>query len=114
MAAVELASLGEGRFALRGPLTFETAASALEQSRRTFAAYDRLTVDLAEVSKADSAALALLLEWVNWARHYVREIRFEHIPEQIRAIARISEVEELLEAGERWVSQDAGPISPDQ
>ena len=105
MSEVEVRDLGEGRFQLHGALTFETAAAALEQSRQSFAAYDRLTVDLANVEEADSAGLALLLEWVNWARYYVREIRFENIPEQILAIARISEVSELLSAGERWVSQ---------
>ena len=107
MATVDLRDLGEGCFEVHGALTFDTVASALEQSRRTFAAYDRLTVDLAAVEEADSAGLALLLEWINWARHYVREIRFEHIPEQISAIARISEVSDLLTAGERWVSQDS-------
>ena len=105
METVDLRDLGEGRFEVHGALTFETAASALEQSRRTFAAYDRLTIDLAHVAEADSAGLALLLEWVNWARHYVREIRFEHVPDRIVAIARISEVYDLLTAGERWVSQ---------
>ncbi len=103
---VEVRDLGEGRFELHGPLTFETAASALDQSRTSFAAYDRLSVDLAGVSEADSAGLELLLELVKWERHYVREIRFEHIPEQILAISRISEVTQLLTAGERWVSPD--------
>jgi phospholipid transport system transporter-binding protein len=107
MDDVKLKELGEGRFELQGPLTFATVTSALEQSRHPFAKYDRLTVDLSGVDAADSAALALLLEWINWARHYVREIRFEHIPPQILAIARISEVAELLSAGERWVSQEA-------
>ena len=111
METIEVKSLGEGRFELHGPLTFATANSALDQSRESFAAYDRLMVDLAGVEQADSAGLALLLEWVNWARHYVREIHFEHIPQQILAIAEISEVTELLTAGERWVSQDPDEAS---
>jgi hypothetical protein len=44
----------------------------------------------------------LLLEWVTWANHSVREIRFNDIPEKIRAIAKTTEVEGLLERGERW------------
>ena len=105
MQKIEVRSLGEGRFELHGPLTFATATSALDQSRESFAAYDRLHVDLAGVEQADSAGLALLLEWVNWARHYVREIHYENIPAQIRAIAEISEVETMLHAGERWTGQ---------
>jgi phospholipid transport system transporter-binding protein len=113
MASVQLKDMGAGRFSVHGSLTFETAADALEQSKATFSEYDRLTVDLAEVSDADSAGLALLLEWINWARHYVREIRFENVPKQILAIARISEVTDLLTAGERWVSQDVAAPAAD-
>ena len=48
------------------------------------------------------AGLALLLEWVTWANHSVREIRFTGMPEKILAIARTTEVEHLLARGERW------------
>jgi hypothetical protein len=44
----------------------------------------------------------LLLEWVTWANHTVREIRFTGMPEKILAIARTTEVEPLLTRGERW------------
>ena len=113
MDTVELKDAGAGRFQVHGQLTFETAASALAQSHKTFPEHDRLTIDLSEVALADSAGLALLLEWINWARHDVREIRFENVPKQILAIARISEVTDLLNAGERWVSPDAGLPSAD-
>jgi phospholipid transport system transporter-binding protein len=113
MDTVELKNVGDSRFELHGKLTFETAASALEQSKKLFADHDRIAVDLANIVDADSAGLALLLEWINWARHYVREIRFENIPKQILAIARISEVSDLLGAGERWVSQDVAAPPPD-
>ena len=106
MSAVQLNDLGDGRFEIEGLLTFETVADALEQSKVLFDQYDRLEVDLGPIEKSDSAGLALLLEWINWAKYYVREIRFSNIPDQIRAIARISEVEEMLSAGERWT----GPV----
>ena len=103
MDTVELKDLGDGRFEIHGKLTFETVASALEQSKKLFAGFDRMTVDMAEVVDADSAGLALLLEWITWANHTVREIRFEGMPEKINAIARTTEVESLLSRGERWV-----------
>ncbi len=103
---VDIVSLGDGRFGIQGPLTFDTVNVVMQRSKALFADHDRLQIDLAEVTQSDSAGLGLLLEWVNWARHYVREIRFENIPEQIQAIARISEVSDLLVAGERWT----GPL----
>jgi hypothetical protein len=44
----------------------------------------------------------LLIEWVGWAREQHREIRFFELPQEIRAIARICEVEDVLRAAERW------------
>lgn len=102
MSEIRFEDLGDGRFALKGDLEFETAPEVLERSRDLFADHASIEVDLTEVRRADSAGLALLLEWVNWARNYVREIRFINIPEQITAIAQICEVENMLTAGERW------------
>ena len=91
-----LEDLGGGRFAVRSDLTFESATAILTQSMRLFADYERISVDMHDVREADSAGLALLLEWVSWARHLDRKITFENIPQQILAIAQISEVTGLI------------------
>lgn len=93
---------GDGRFAVSGELTFDTAEKILKASETMFDDHTQLEVDLAEVTASDSAGLALLLEWVTWANHSVREIRFTGMPEKILAIARTTEVESLLARGERW------------
>jgi phospholipid transport system transporter-binding protein len=102
MSKFELKDLGEGHFALNGEMTFETAERILVASEEPFEQHTRIEVDLAGVTKADSAGLALLLEWITWANHTVREIRFLSMPERILAIARTTEVEQLLKRGERW------------
>lgn len=102
MSKFELQDLGEGRFALDGEITFETAERVLLASEEPFEQHTRIEVDLAGVTRADSAGLALLLEWITWANHTVREIRFLSMPERILAIARTTEVEQLLRRGERW------------
>ena len=93
---------GDGRFSVSGELTFDTAEKILKASETMFDDHTQLEVDLAEVTASDSAGLALLLEWVTWANHSVREIRFTGMPEKILAIARTTEVESLLARGERW------------
>lgn len=93
---------GDGRFAVSGDLTFATAEKILKTSEMMFEDHTQLEVDLSEVVASDSAGLALLLEWVTWANHTVREIRFSGMPEKILAIARTTEVEPLLTRGERW------------
>lgn len=102
MSKFELRDLGEGHFALDGEMTFETAERILVASEEPFEQHTRIEVDLAGVSRADSAGLALLLEWITWANHTVREIRFLSMPERVLAIARTTEVEQLLKRGERW------------
>jgi phospholipid transport system transporter-binding protein len=97
--------LGAGAFAIRGDLTFETIAAVLAASQSLFAAHQRIEIDLSEVAQADSAAVALLLEWLSWARGFDRQIQYQNIPPQILAIAQISGVAELL-GGERSSSQE--------
>lgn len=99
---VEFEDRGGGRFAILGDLSFQTVVVALEESKELFSEHSIIELDLEGVKRADSAGLALMLEWVNWARNSAREVRFRNIPEQIVSIAQISEVEDMLYRAERW------------
>ncbi|MGB5334579.1 MAG: STAS domain-containing protein [Woeseiaceae bacterium] len=112
MSSYTLEDLGEGRFALSGEMTFDTAERILKESEEPFEAHTQLEIDLSGVSDSDSAGLALLLEWVTWANHTVREIRFEGMPDRVLAIARTTEVEKLLSRGERWAGFIEAPDAP--
>ena len=103
MNKYKLEDLGDGRFALSGRMSFDTAGDILRESEDLFEDHTLLKVDLTGVTHTDSAGLALLLEWITWANHTVREIRFEGMPEKIDAIAKTTEVDSLLRRGERWV-----------
>ncbi len=92
----ELSDLGDGRFALAGDLSFNTAEQIRRASLKQFDGQDNIEVDLSRVEMTDSAGLALLLEWISWASHSDVAIRFSEIPEKILAIAQITEVDELL------------------
>ena len=102
MSEFSLEDLGSGKFALSGPMTFDTAGRILRASEDLFEEHTRIEVDLSGITETDSAGLALLLEWITWANHTVREIRFLEMPEKIDAIAKTTEVEGLLRRGERW------------
>ena len=93
-----IASTGPNKYAVSGPLTFATARGALASGIAAFssASGSPIEVDFAAVGAADSAGLAVLLEWLAWARRSGRELRYSHVPEAICAIARICEVESLL------------------
>lgn len=91
-------SSGAGRAALSGALTFATAADAYAlgvHALETDAA-DSMIVDCKAVSLADGAGLAVLLAWMAQAQGRGRRLRYENLPDALRRIARISEVETFL------------------
>ena len=98
---VTITSAGPNTYAVSGPLTFATARSALAAGIAAFSSApgSPIAVDCANVGAADSAGLAVLIEWLAWGRRNGRELRYTGVPEAIRAIARISEVESLLLRG---------------
>ena len=101
-AETQPASVGEGRFRVTGNLGFETVGALLAASRQQFSATTgtrQIEVDLSGVTHGDSAGLALLIEWLKFAQGAGQDIRYTGIPEQLRALARISEVEALLPIG---------------
>ena len=111
MSDFEIRDLGDGQFSITGSMTFDTAEKILRASEEPFEEHSQIEIDLSGVTDSDSAGLALLLEWVTWANHSVREIRFSAMPEKIIAIARTTEVEQLLTRGERWAGFIKAPDS---
>jgi len=96
MNKASLEPLGEGRFRVSGILDTGTATAVLKQSDAHFASAAQIEIDLAGVTESDSAGLALLIEWLRTARQRGQRIRFMNVPGQIRALAQISEVDELF------------------
>jgi phospholipid transport system transporter-binding protein len=83
--------------AISGELSFKNAAAALEAAREALAggqgAFD---VDLGGITRADSAALALLLELTREARAAGRELRCLRAPEQLQRLAGFFGVTDVL------------------
>jgi len=92
----ELKDLGEGRFELSGEMSFGTADRILRASDTAFRNHEHVQVDFSGVGKADSAGLALLLEWKAEARRRSRRIDYAAIPDSVLAIAQTTEVQHLL------------------
>jgi phospholipid transport system transporter-binding protein len=89
-----------GRIAVTGELTFASARDArqlgvlvLDSSRA-----EKIVIDCAGITRADSAGLAVLLDWLAWGRRKSRAVTLENLPPSLVAIAKISEVDELLVA----------------
>lgn len=53
-------------------------------------------IELSAVDQSDSSAVALLLEWAEWAERAGQQITFRNPTDSMRTIAGLSDVEALL------------------
>lgn len=88
---------GAFRFHVQGEMTFSSVKELLLHSKQLFSAVEALEVDLSQVEHADSAGLALVLEWMAQAAERNARIVFTGVPESMVSIARLCQVESLLE-----------------
>lgn len=94
---VSLTLTDDGRVHLSGELSFQTVPSFFAANQDLFnrGGHD-LYVDLDGITRADSAGIALLIEWQRQALLQKRSISFHNIPSQLLSIARLSGVETVL------------------
>lgn len=95
MNAVQLQKVGNDRLQVSGELSMATVPALLAQNSLRDIRGD-IIIDLKNVERADSAGVALLIEWQRAARQQQQTILFQNIPSQMLAIARLSGVDELL------------------
>lgn len=95
MQSFQIAAAGPARLEAHGELGFRTAADAL-RSGLALLGPGGWVVDLAGVTSADSAGLAVLIEWLAAVNERGGTLRFESVPAQLVAIARISDLDGLL------------------
>jgi len=85
-----------GAFVLRGELSFSTVMDVSRRSADLLWQGEAVTLDLAGVTRTDSAGLALLVEWIRIARRNGTTIWFRNIPEQMMAVAAVVGLDSLL------------------
>jgi len=86
----------DGSFALTGSLSFKNVTALRSQGIDLFSEADTLVVDLSDVQRSDSAGVALLVEWMRFARSQDKTISYLNIPQQMLAIVRASSLDSIL------------------
>lgn len=95
--AARIEARGPGHYMLCGELSFATVPDLLEQGTGVLrGSTGPVTMDLGEVTRSDSAGLALLVAWVRAARGAGVPLSFHNVTPQLRAIAQVSGVDVLL------------------
>jgi phospholipid transport system transporter-binding protein len=100
---VEILERSGGRLEVTGALTFATARKARQQGLHLLAVSSvrELEVDCSGITASDSAGLTVLLDWLAYAKRGNRSLQLRNLPPPILAVAQISDVREMLEAGVR-------------
>ncbi|MFT3905331.1 MAG: STAS domain-containing protein [Steroidobacteraceae bacterium] len=95
-----LKSRGANDWSLSGRLGVADVAGLHAQGLREFgatlASQQPVRVDLAGITGADSAILALLVDWYAWAQRQGVKLSYHAAPDALRSLARLSEVEQWL------------------
>jgi len=91
--------LDGARARVTGSLHFTTVTALLNAGVAAIAGGRAIAIDLKGVTGSDSSGLALLIEWLSEAKAANQALRYENVPAQLRQLARLSEVEELLVPG---------------
>lgn len=82
---------------LSGDLTLVTVTPLVAQGEALIQqASDTWQIDLQNVGRVSSAAVALLLDWVRYANRVGKHIRLQHLPDDMRPIIAISDLESLF------------------
>lgn len=90
MSPVTIVNEGTGHFIVDGDLTFSAMDKKTVSSFAFLTVAKQVTLDLGGVGNADSAGLALMLEWIKHARSKRVQLRFRNIPEQLLTLAKLS------------------------
>jgi phospholipid transport system transporter-binding protein len=97
---VEVSEPSQGRVTVSGELTFATARDARQAGVLVLesSSAQSIVIDCSGVTRADSAGLAVLLDWLAWGRRKSRALSLQNLPASLVAIAKISELDGLLTA----------------
>jgi len=96
MAEVRFTDQGNGQWLLEGELGFATVPRVLRHAGASMRGLASLQVDLKGVTRADSAGLALLVEWLRESERAGLPIRFINVPVQLLSIARVCGLDGIL------------------
>ena len=96
MKEPRLEHAGDGEWRLTGDLVFGNVSGLLKEVGSRFSGEETIRVDLGGVTRADSAGLALLVEWLREFERRNQSIRFLNMPPQMCSIAQVCGLDRIL------------------
>lgn len=95
-----LVAVGDDCARVVGPMDFDSVSHLLVAGEALLTRSGTLQIDLGGVTTANSAGLALLLEWMDLARSRGIHIFYTNVPASLQRIAAFSNLAALLPVAE--------------
>lgn len=90
MTTLSIIKTSENGFSLSGDLSFQTITAKTINELKSHVSLFPTYIDLQAVQKIDSAGVALLIEWIKFAKAHQQEFLFDVIPPQLAALIKLS------------------------
>lgn len=89
-------TLEAGQAKLAGELNFDNVLTIRQTGLDYLTKASSANFDFAQLKKADSAGVALLLEWWRAATLQKKQLRFTNLPEGMQALINVSSLDEVI------------------
>jgi phospholipid transport system transporter-binding protein len=83
-------------FWLSGHVDYHTVAIIYNASQSYLTQNHELTFDFSLIKTSDSSGLALMIEWLKYAKKAMKPIHFQHIPAQLKTLAKTAGISALI------------------
>lgn len=100
MSNFRIQAQSDGRYLLTGELDFQSAQAALEQGKQLLGGDRAIILDLSGLTRVDSAGLVMILDWWRSARRQGRAFTLEHVPNQMRKLMAVTDLDGVLPLSE--------------
>ncbi len=87
----------DGRFSITGDPDHAIVPQLLKQSLLLFQSHKTIIVEFSGIQTTSSVLLALLIEWIRYARTHDKSLMFVAIPDRLILLAKAVNVWDLLE-----------------
>ncbi len=86
------------QWSLKGPLNVETISSIWRKGHEGISQTrsKEIELDLSQITDPDSASVALLIDWLRYAKRYHKTLRLHHVPKKMQDIIRLSNLQDIL------------------
>lgn len=92
----ELRRLAEGRYSLEGEVTVDTVPDLWPQIQQAAAQPGMARLSCKGVTQADSAAVAVVIEWMRLLHRRGDTLMVEDLPKAMRVVIEISDLEDVF------------------